>query len=180
MQSFEGGAGLGSRVAIRPETPADIPAIHAVNEAAFDGPAEAEAADALRSNGKVILSLVAVLESDIVGHVMFSPATITTNTGTAVQALLGPIGVRPDLQRRGIGSALVKAGLSECLRLGYGSVFLLGDPAYYGRFGFKPAKSFGVRFVRPLTNEDAFQAIELQPGALDDISGVARHEPELE
>ena len=164
---------------VRPERPEDIGAIHAVNEAAFGRPDEADIADALRANGKAFLSLVAVAGGRVVGHAMFSPATIESGGKTIKEAALGPIAVAPELQRTGIGSALVGAGLEACRALGYGSMFLLGDPAYYGRFGFVPATRFGIRYATELTHPDAFQAIELRPGALAGISGVAHEEPEL-
>jgi predicted N-acetyltransferase YhbS len=76
-----------------------------------------------------------------VGHAQFSRAWV----GESPVALLGPIGVHPESQRRGIGSALVRAGLGEAGRRGEPAVILLGDPAYYGRFGFVAASTFGLR-----------------------------------
>jgi putative acetyltransferase len=164
-------------VTIRPERAEDVTAIRAVNIAAFGRPGaetlEADIVDALRDHGKAILSLVAVLEDAIVGHVLFSPLTFEPPQPLLTGIALGPLAVVPAFQRQGIGSALVKAGLEECRLLGYGSVFLLGYPAYYSRFGFRPASAFDFRPPMLPRDPDAFQAIELRPGALDGVSGVA-------
>jgi putative acetyltransferase len=150
-----------------------------VNASAFGRPAEAQIVEALRVNGKVVLSLVAELEGRIVGHALFSRAYIEAESGTRVEAALGPLAVLPERQRRGIGSALVRRGLEECRALGFGAVFLLGDPAYYGRFGFQPARAYGLRYAGHLDRDEAFQAVELRPGALRGLGGVVREEPEL-
>jgi putative acetyltransferase len=126
-----------------------------------------------------VLSLVAETEAGVAGHALFSYTTIETASGSVVEASLGPIAVRPDRQGRGIGTALVRRGLEECAALGFGAVFLLGNPAYYRRFGFRPASEFAIRYHQELRDADAFQAIELREGALAGVTGVAREEPEL-
>jgi putative acetyltransferase len=170
-------------VTIRPERASDIEAIRAVNVAAFGRPGhpadEAGMVDALRANGKAVLSLVAEVDGVVVGHVMFSPVTFETASPALPAVGLGPVGVRPERQGRGIGSALVRAGLDECRRLGYGSVFLVGWPAYYNRFGFQPAHLYGLRPPQEPRLRDAFQVIELQAGALAGASGVVREAEEL-
>jgi putative acetyltransferase len=166
-------------LSIRPEEPRDIQAIHRVEELAFGRAFEADAADLLRDHGKALLSLVAKVDSEVVGHVMFSYTTIETSSGSVVEASLGPIAVLPERQGAGIGSSLVREGLAACVKLGYGAVFLLGNPAYYRRFGFRPAAEFGIRYHQELSSPEAFQAVELRPGALAGLGGVAREEPEL-
>ena len=123
---------------IRPEAPGDAAAIHAVTEAAFryapySNQTEAGIVDALRADGALAVSLVAVQDGGIVGHIAFSPVAIG---GAAGWCGLGPISVRPDLQRRGIGDALVRAGLEALRTLDAAGCVLLGSPGYYGRFGF--------------------------------------------
>ena len=141
---------------------------------------EADIVDALRDHGNAVLSLVAILDEEVVGQVLFSPATFD-EAQPALPALgLGPLAVTPVYQNQGIGSALVREGLDECRRLGYGSVILLGHPSYYPRFGFRPASSFGIFPAQPLRNPDAFMAIELQPGALEGVSGTAREAEEFD
>ena len=124
---------------VRPERPGDAAAIHQVTEAAFrDAPfsdqTEAGIVDTLRADGALTVSLVAVELGEIVGHIAFSPVTV----GGASDGWygLGPISVRPDRQRQGLGHLLVMAGLDQLKTLDAAGCVLLGNPAWYGRFGF--------------------------------------------
>jgi predicted N-acetyltransferase YhbS len=135
-------------VLIRPERAQDSSAIRAVTLAAFESSAyghhgEADIVDALRASGALSVSLVAVDDGEVVGHVAFSPVRITTSEGDWYG--LGPISVGPAWQGRGVGKALVREGLREIETLGGAGCVVLGDPAYYGRFGFErdPALSYG-------------------------------------
>lgn len=92
--------------------------------------------------------------------------------------VLAPVGVLPKLQRRGIGTRLIEAGLGHLARMHSEAVFVLGDPAYYARFGFRSTRTFGIACELPVS-EDAFQVRELRTGALADVKGVIRFEPEL-
>ena len=154
---------------IRLERPDDIPAIRLVNELAFGRPNEANIVDSLRENGKAILSLVAEVEGSVVGHVLFSPARFEPQQPQVRALALGPLAVRPDYQRKGLGSLLVQDGLDRCRRLGIHCVLLLGNPAYYSRFGFGSAVE---RAISPPPGSPpgavrAFQIIELQTGVLE-------------
>jgi putative acetyltransferase len=91
---------------------------------------------------------------------------------------LGPMAVRPDRQRRGIGSLLIRRGLARCRALGHGAVVVLGHPDYYPRFGFRPAHLWKLRYEEPVP-EEVFMVLELQPGALRDVSGVIHYLPEF-
>lgn len=123
----------------RDEVPGDEAAIHELTKVVFaavemsDG-SEPEIVDGLRKNGDLFLSLVAVAEDKIVGHVAFSPVTLTDADGRWFG--LGPISVHPKCQRAGIGRQLIEEGLERLRSLGATGCVLLGDPAYYGRFGF--------------------------------------------
>jgi putative acetyltransferase len=125
---------------IRREQPSDIPAIRAVVTSAFrDAPHssgnEAGIIDGLRESGALTISLIAEDEGELVGHVAFCPVKI--NAEAVDWYGLGPIAVRHDKQRRGIGRALIEGGL-DCIRsLRARGCVVLGDPAYYGRFGFR-------------------------------------------
>ncbi|MEV4055606.1 N-acetyltransferase [Amycolatopsis sp. NPDC049688] len=139
---------------IRRETPADQAAIHAVHSEAFrrdgnDPPVEAPLVDELRADGDLInaLSLVAVRDSEVVGHVCCSRARLGEDTTTAVG--LGPLGVLPAHQRDGVGSALMHAVLGAADALGHGLVVLLGNPAYYSRFGFVTASDLSITAPDP-------------------------------
>lgn len=129
---------------IRDERPDDAAAIAALTTAAFrDAPhasgTEAQIVDALRADNALTLSLVAIENNIIVGHAVFSPVTITASaigSTTGGWFGLGPVSVRPDRQRSGIGSALIEAGLQRLKECGARGCVVLGDPAYYARFGF--------------------------------------------
>lgn len=125
---------------IRAEREGDAAAIFALTKAAFhdephaDGD-EAELVGRLRESGDLALSLVAVsLDKAIIGHIAFSPVTIAGTKGDWFQ--LAPVSVMPLRQKSGIGSALIEAGLSEMRGRGAAGIALVGDPAYYARFGF--------------------------------------------
>jgi putative acetyltransferase len=144
--------------------------VRRVNALAFDSEQEPALVAALRSAGKTLVSLVAEQDGEIIGHILFSPMTIESASESHAAVCLGPLAVLPAHQRRGIGSRLVEEGLARCRVLGYRAVFLLGHPSYYPRFGFRPAREFDVHYE---DDRDAFMAIELVPGALDDVRGEA-------
>lgn len=177
---------------IRPERKTDAAAIRRVNEAAFATPAEAGLVDALRSAGAVIGSLVAEVEGEVVGHILFSPAVVdshshpgdTTHSRTPASekprpiAALGPMAVLPERQGQGIGSQLVVAGLDVCRAAGYDLVIVLGHLDFYPRFGFRPAPPLGIRWEHGADSH--FMVMELQPGALARAGGVVRYRPEFD
>ncbi len=127
-------------VTIRPERPGDEAAIHALTAAAFkDMPFsngdEQHLVDALRRDGDLTLSLIAEDGERIVGHITFSPVTVSD--GTNDWSGLGPVSVSPELHGKGIGGALVRRGIADLRERGCGGIVVLGDPAYYSRFGFE-------------------------------------------
>ena len=115
---------------IRPERPADIPGIRAVNLAAFETGAEADLVDALREQADPIISLVADDGSAIVGHILFAPVILMGHPELRIVGL-APMAVVPARQRQGIGAALIDEGLQQCRRLRFGAVVVLGHAAYY-------------------------------------------------
>jgi putative acetyltransferase len=125
---------------IRSETAADVRAITAVTVAAFEPleisrHTEQYVVAALRSSGALKVSLVAESDGRVIGHVAFSPVTVSD--GTRDWYGLGPVSVAPACQRRGVGTALIRAGLSRLKELGARGCCLVGHPGYYGRFGFQ-------------------------------------------
>lgn len=163
-------------ITIRQEQPEDVAAIHAVNEQAFGRAAEAELVDRLRANGKAMLSLVAVQDGEIVGHILFSPVTIESSGGMFAASGLAPLAVRPEVQKQGIGSQLIKRGLEQCRAAGLTGVVVVGHPEYYPRFGFVPASRYGIKCEYNVPDE-VFMALELRDGAL--CAGFAKYQPEF-
>ena len=123
-------------IKIRNEEGKDLDQVRAIVRAAFPSEAESKLVDALRAHGKATISLVAVYGTDVVGHILFSPVT-TTPPVEASGIGLAPVVVRPDMQSQGIGSQLIREGLRLCKELGFDYCVVLGDPAYYQRFGFE-------------------------------------------
>lgn len=132
--------------AIREEEPSDHARVDEIQEAAFGRPLEAEWVRALRGSDAPRLSLVAELREELVGHIFFSPVSIEGSVDSPPAGGLAPLAVAPAMQRQGAGSALVRAGLEACVPLGWRAVFLLGNPAYYSRFGFVLAAPLGLRY----------------------------------
>jgi putative acetyltransferase len=153
---------------IRPEIPADRPAIHAVNHSAFAQPDEADLVDRLRAEGAVLLSLVADQNSTIVGHILFTRMHVADTPAVA----LAPVAVDPARQRQGIGAALIRRGIDLLRDSGERIVIVVGHPAYYARFGF--TATTGIEHPFP---PDVFMALELTPGALENVRGAVRYPP---
>ncbi|WP_129793757.1 GNAT family N-acetyltransferase [Sphingosinicella sp. CPCC 101087] len=117
---------------IRPERPGDEAAIASVIERAFGRPDEARLVERLRADGDSVVSLVAEAEGELAGHVLLS------RMSAPFRALgLGPVSVAPERQRSGVGAALIGDALALARSGGWDAAFVLGDPAYYGRFGFR-------------------------------------------
>ena len=160
---------------IRSERPTDIAAIRAVNAAAFESSAEADLVERLRAQATPFVSLLADDGASIVGHVCFSPVTLSGDADLKIIGL-APMAVVPAAQRRGIGSALVLDGIERCRSLGYGAIVVLGHADYYPRFGFVPASRFGIRSNYDVP-DDVFLLLELQRGYLAGKTGTIHYHP---
>ena len=161
-------------ITVRAEQRGDEAAIHAVHAGSFPTRAEADLVDALRAGGRLTVSLVAVTGVTVVGHVAFSPVSLADTPGGLG---LAPVAVLPDWRRRGIAAELVHAGLEACDRAGASFVVVLGAPAYYERFGYRPARRWGLR--DEYGGGDAFQALELRCGTLSRCGALVRYAPEF-
>jgi putative acetyltransferase len=157
----------------RPEHARDVAAIRGVLEAAFPTPAEARLVDALRLNGRLSLSIVASDGAGVVGHVAFSPVQVGEASGLG----LAPMAVLPEHQSRGVGALLVREGLATCAAQRHGFVVVLGEPEYYGRFGFERASARGLD--NEYGADEAFMVLEVVPGSLPAQGGLVRYAPEF-
>lgn len=140
------------KITIRTETDADVRAITEVTEAAFQtmeisDHTEQFIVTALRKAGALTVSLVAELDGRVVGHIAFSP--ITMSDGTAGWYGMGPVSVLPQYQRQGIGKALVQEGLARLKGLKARGCCLVGHPEYYRKFGFQNTPELGLEGVPP-------------------------------
>jgi len=163
---------------IRPETPEYVNSIRYVNEQAFGQKEEAKLVEKLRNRAALTISLIAVQNSDVVGHIAFSPVVIESESSSFEAIALAPMAVLPAYQRQGIGRQLVSAGLEECRNLGHEIVVVLGHPDYYPRFGFVPAKPKGISCEFEVPDE-AFMVLELREGALAGRGGIVKFQPEF-
>jgi putative acetyltransferase len=159
---------------VRPEQPGDVAAIHAVHAASFPTDVEARLVSLLRAAGHLLGSLVAEADGAIVGHVAFSPVSAATG---AVGAGLAPVAVLESHRRQGIAARLIEAGLAACRSAGFGWAVVMGEPAYYSRFGFRAASAFGLS--DEYGGGPAFQVVELVPGGLPSAAGLVRYAPEF-
>jgi putative acetyltransferase len=153
---------------VRLETPADIVAIRIVEEIAFGRRDEARLVDDLRAAGDAVLSLVAVNDGIISGHAMFSRMT------APFPALaLGPVAVLPEYRRTGIAGQLIREGIARS-EPGWAGIFVLGDPAFYRRFGFNVGKASG--FTSPYAGPH-LMALSLGGNELPAVRGIIEYAP---
>lgn len=163
---------------IRPATAADLPAIDAVHRAAFPTDVEARLVALLIAHGQDRASLVAEERGPIVGHVLFSPVDVGDAEDNRPSGLgLAPVAVLPDWQRCGIGAALILAGLDACRSLDAPFVVVLGEPAYYSRFGFEAASRYNL--TCEFGGGDAFQVLVLRERSAPADGGLVRYAPEF-
>jgi putative acetyltransferase len=161
-------------IRIREETPEDVAAVREVNRQAFGQDEEGALVDALRASGAVLLSLVAVQDHQVVGHIMYSPLQVGVVTGAA----LAPMAVLPDHQGQGIGSQLVRAGTSRLKESGCPFIIVVGHAHYYPRFGFTPASDWGITCEWEVPAE-AFMLLVLDHARMASVSGRAVYRPEF-
>ena len=154
---------------VRSETPADFAAICVVEEAAFGQSAEAQLVDDLRAAGDSVFSLVAVDDGTVVGHAVFS------RMEAPFPALaLGPVAILPERQRTGVGTRLIREGIARSEAAGWRGIFVLGDPAFYRRFGFDDGKASG--FISPYAGPH-LMVLPLGGNELPTSTGLIQHAP---
>lgn len=160
-----------NRTAFRPSAPEDHIAVRSVHRRAFDRDTEGDLAIALLESDVQTVDLVARLDSMVVGHVVLSELI-----GPDRALGLGPLGVDPNWRDFKIGTELVRRTLELARRQGWRSVFVLGDPAYYRRFGFTRALAEPVRCAYQGPH---LQALELSPGGIDGYDGPLAYPPQF-
>jgi putative acetyltransferase len=163
---------------VRTERTEDHESVRRVNELAFEQPNEADLVDALRANARPYISLVAIVDEQVVGHIFFSPVSVESESSVFIAMGLAPMAVLPEYQNQGIGSQLVREGLKACQRLGHGIVVVLGHANYYPRFGFTSASLKGLRSEYDVPDE-VFMVAELIEGALGGRGGLVKYHPEF-
>lgn len=157
---------------IRDAGPSDWASVQRLLVAAFQSEDEARLVRLLRKDRSFICELVAVIEQGIAGELMLSRLSVSVDQREPRTAALAPLAVRPDLQRLGIGSRLVSAGLDRLKEEGFEAVIVLGDPVYYARFGF--SSSCVAHLITPYPGE-SFMGLELAPAALKGVEGIVAY-----
>jgi putative acetyltransferase len=149
-----------------------------VNQKAFGQPQEGQLVDALRTNGGVLLSLVATLNGHVVGHILYSPLSVSSDGGKVVEAGLGPMAVLPEYQRRGIGGKLIETANQKLREVGCPFIVVLGHPEYYPRFGFKPASGYGIRCEWNVP-DNVFMVLVMDQLKMKGVSRLAKYRQEF-
>lgn len=161
-------------IEIRDEQPGDLGAVREVNRQAFHQEQEGRIIDALREHGGALLSMVAVDDGAVVGHIMFSPLTV----GPVVGAALGPMAVLPAYQRQGIGSQLVERGIERLRSDGCPFIVVIGHPEFYPRFRFQSAAAYGLTCEWDVPAA-AFMVTILNPEVSGSLAGLAQYRAEF-
>ena len=168
-----------SMIEIRKEKQKDYDKVRIINDRAFGQPDEGHIVDKLRESCKEIVSLVAVSDNEIIGHIFFSPVTIETPTGLIKGMGLAPMAVLPEFQNRGVGSRLVNEGLRIIKKMSYPFVIVLGHETYYPRFGFERASKFGLQCQWESIPNDAFMVKILDESVMKGFTGIAKYRDEF-
>lgn len=160
-------------ITLRPEKPKDYSAITKVNDLSFKRKAEGRLIKQLRKREEFVspLSIVAKMDKQIVGHILFTPVDIEDGDKRHKTLTLAPMSVLPEYQKKSIGKLLVIYGLQKAKELGYKSATVLGHPSYYPKLGFEIASKYGIKSPFPAPDE-AFLIIELSNGSLKNVKGT--------
>jgi len=167
-------------IAISEETQKDYDAVRTVHDQAFGQPDEGRIVDTLRESCDEILSLVAISDNRVIGHIFFSPVTIETPTGPVTGMGLAPMAVLPEFQKQGVGTMLVHEGLRILNERAYPFVVVLGHAKYYPRFGFERASKYGLQCQWKGVPDEAFMALILDEPAMNGVTGIAGYRPEFD
>lgn len=170
------------KLIIRQENKADYKNVYELNTLAFEEKEEAVLVDLLRKNEEFIpqLSLVALLNDEIVGHILFTKIKIIDDNGNEHESLsLAPMAVLPKYQKKGIGGKLINKGLSTAAKLKFKSVIVLGHENYYPKFGFEPTTKWKITAPFDVPT-NAFMGLELVKDSLNNVSGIVKYPEEFD
>ena len=165
-------------VTVGVETPAAFRAIRRVSMTAFGRPSEANLVDVLRRHGQLVMSLVAAVEGEVVGHAVLTQVTVIPTVPGLRMLGLGPVAVLPEFQRQGIGSILISETTRQASDDGWQAITVVGDPEYFARFDFAQARRVGLRCEFQVPAE-SFLVLQLQPGIFEGLPGCVRYQPEF-
>ncbi|MCE5250944.1 N-acetyltransferase [bacterium] len=167
-------------VEIREEKKNDYDSVRIVNDRAFGRPHEGRIVDNIRESCSETVSLVAVSDREIVGHIFFSPAIIEIPSGLIKGMGLGPLAVLPEFQNRGVGSMLVTESIRIMKKMEYPFVMVVGHENYYPRFGFGRASSHGLKSQWECVPDNVFMVMILDEPVMKDVSGTIRCRDEFD
>jgi predicted N-acetyltransferase YhbS len=174
-------------ITLRPESEGDYTIVEEITYRAFltadhASGTEALLAHKLRADAAFVseLDFVAVLDGEVIGNIMYTKSKILTDDGREVETLtFGPLSVKPEFQKKGVGAALVRHTLNLARDMGYPAVIIFGHESYYPRFGFAPCAKYGVTTADG-QNFDAFMALPLYESALNGVTGKFHDAPIFE
>ena len=165
-------------ITIREEKSQDIKSTRHLNKRAFGQTQEADLVDKLRQNCDDLLSLVALIQNEVVGHILFTPVTVDGEDNMVQGMALGPMAVLPEYQRQGIGSELVRTGIEKLKKRQCPFIIVLGHAEYYPRFGFEPASRYGIRSEWEVP-DDAFMILVIGEFEMRGGEALAKYRPEF-
>ena len=172
----------GKKMEIRKETRNDYSDVYNLNKVAFEEDEEAKLVDLLRKSSAFIpeLSIVAIIENNIVGHILFTKIKIIDDKGNENESLaLAPMAVSPKYQKSGIGGQLIKNGLDKAREMNFKSVIVLGHDKYYPKFGFEPTTKWGITSPYDVP-PNVFMGLELVDNGLKNVSGIVQYPQEFD
>ncbi|MEA1986104.1 MAG: N-acetyltransferase [Candidatus Marinimicrobia bacterium] len=167
---------------IRQENKLDFNEVYKINKLAFEEEAEAKLVELLRNIKTFIpeLSLIATIDDNIVGHILFTKIKIIDSNQNEFESLsLAPMAVKPEFQKKGIGGQLIKAGLDKARKMNFKSVIVLGHENYYPKFGFEPTTKWEITAPYDVPT-NAFMGIELVADGLKNVRGVVQYPKEFD
>lgn len=163
---------------IRNEAVDDFEEVYKLNYLAFGNREdESKLVERIRMSEEFVpgLSIVAEIDNEIVGHLLLSKAKVENYEKIVDVIVLAPIAVKPYHQKQGIGSKLIEEGIRRCRNLGYSIILLIGHPSYYPRFGFQPARKYGLELKQFEVPDEVFMVYELEDGKLQELKGELKY-----